>query len=353
MFRSVQNKGIFKNLPSFSPDIKGLTAIVTGANGISGFHTMRVLLESPERWKKVWAASRRPPPKEMMALLPQDQRDRVEHVACDFLSKPDDIAKQLKDKNVTADYVFFYSYVQTKPEPGKPAWSNAQELSDTNAALLDNFLKALDQASIVPKAFCLQTGAKNYGVHIGRVRTPCVESDPRPGIEPNFYYPQEDLLFEYCKKNNVTWNIICPAWIIGAVNNAAMNALHPLAVYAAVKAHKGETLDFPGDINAWLGVGEHSTAMLTGYLSEWTVLEDKCNNQKFNASDTCPIPNNRLWVSNCTMAGVLRVIRDVLTLCVFWNSPNLHDGMAARILESLNWMNRRSPTSIQETSQHH
>jgi hypothetical protein len=52
----LQNKGIYKNLPSFSSDIKGLTAIVTGANGISGFHTMRVLLESPERWKKVWAA---------------------------------------------------------------------------------------------------------------------------------------------------------------------------------------------------------------------------------------------------------------------------------------------------------
>ena len=50
-----------------------------------------------------------------------------------------------------------------------------------------------------------------------------------------------------------------------------------------------------GDIAAWLGVSEHSTAMLTGYLSEWAVLEDKCKNQKFNASDTSPLPNNRLW----------------------------------------------------------
>lgn len=102
-------------------------------------------------------------------------------------------------------------------------------------------------------------------------------------------------MYAYCKKHNIGYNIICPAWIIGATTNAAMNALHPLAVYAAIKAHKGEKLDFPGDINAWLGVGEHSTAMLTGYLSEWAVLEDKCKNQKFNASDTCPLPNNRLW----------------------------------------------------------
>jgi hypothetical protein len=84
----------------------GLTAIVTGANGISGFHTMRVLLESPERWTKIWAASRRPPPEEMMALLPAEARKRVEHVALDFLSSPDDIAKELEGKGVTADYVF-------------------------------------------------------------------------------------------------------------------------------------------------------------------------------------------------------------------------------------------------------
>lgn len=128
----VQTKGIFHSLPTFSPDLKNLTAIVTGANGISGFHTMRVLLESPHRWTKVWAASRRPPPTEMMDLLTADQRSRVEHVACDFLSKPEEIAKQLKDKGVTADAVFFYSYAQPKPPPGAPAWSNAQELVDTN-----------------------------------------------------------------------------------------------------------------------------------------------------------------------------------------------------------------------------
>ena len=51
--------------------------------------------------------SRRPPPKEMMNLLTEDQRSRVEHVACDFLSEPEDIAKQLQEKDVTADYVFF------------------------------------------------------------------------------------------------------------------------------------------------------------------------------------------------------------------------------------------------------
>ena len=71
-----------------------------------------------------------------MDLLTADQRNRVEHVACDFMAKPEDIAKQLKDKGVTADYVFFYSYAQPKPDEGKPAWSNAQELADVNCKSL-------------------------------------------------------------------------------------------------------------------------------------------------------------------------------------------------------------------------
>lgn len=98
---------------------------------------MRVLLESPQRWEKVYAISRRPPPPEMMALLPEEHQSRVQHVASDFLSKPEDIAKALKDAKVTADVVFFYSYAQPKPKPSSRAWSNAQELVDVNGILLD------------------------------------------------------------------------------------------------------------------------------------------------------------------------------------------------------------------------
>lgn len=134
----LQNKNIFHNLPTFPTSIKNKTAIVTGANGISGFHTLRVLLESPERWTKVWAASRRPPPPEMMQLLPKEARSRVEHVACDFLSSPADIAKQLQEKGVKADAVFFYSYAQPTPKEGAMAWSNAQELVQVNSTSISS-----------------------------------------------------------------------------------------------------------------------------------------------------------------------------------------------------------------------
>lgn len=299
----VRQQGIYHNLPTFDPSIKGLSAIVTGANGISGFHMMRVLLQSPERWSRVYALSRRPPPPDMMALLPESQRSRVQHIAVDFLEEPTKIASVLN--SIRADYIFFYSYLQPKPPAGSAVWSNADELVKVNTALLDNFLQALVLAQITPKGFLLQTGAKQYGVHLGRTRSPAVESDPRLAhLEPNFYYPQEDSLFKFCKDTGSSWNVIRPAWVLGAVNNAQMNALLPIAFYAAVQAEKGEPLFFPSDYDVWQHEGHHSSAMLTGYLSEWVVLEDKCHNQAFNSQDTGSITWDRLYEELARWFGV-------------------------------------------------
>lgn len=291
------NRGIYHNLPTFDPSITNLSAIVTGANGISGFHTMRALLQSPQRWSKIYALSRRAPPAEMMALLPDDQRSRVKHVTCDFLESPETIAKALASANVTATHVFFYSYLQPKPPPGAAAWSNAEELVKVNGNLFENFINALSLAKIQPSRIVLQTGAKNYGLHIGRARMPAIESDPQPKhLDPNFYYRQEAALFDFCKANpGTSWNVIRPAWILGAVNNAQMNALHPYAIYAAVQAQKKEPLYFPGDWTRWQSLAHHSTAMLTGYLSEWVALENKCKNEAFNSQDTSPLSWDRLY----------------------------------------------------------
>jgi hypothetical protein len=74
-----------------------------------------------------------------------------------------------------------------------------------------------------------------------------------------------------------------------------MNALHPLAVYAAVQGQKGEQLYFPSDYETWSRQCFHSSAMLTGYLSEWAVLEEKCKDEAFNSIDTGAISWDRLY----------------------------------------------------------
>lgn len=275
----VRSHGIYHGLPVFPESIKGLTAIITGANGISGYYMLKVLSQSPQRWSKICCLSRRPP------LIPGGLPDNVEHIALDFLKTPDEIASVLKKHGVKADHVFFYSYIQPPPKPGGALWSDAEEMVRVNVLLLSNFLGALKAASITPRTFMLQTGAKNYGGHLGPTKVPQEESDARVTLEPNFYYDQEDLLLAYCKENNVGWTVGMPGPILGAVPDAAMNACFPLAVYAAVSKQLGQKLIWPGDVASWQMPNSMSSSMMNAYLEEWSVLEPKAVNQRYNAFD--------------------------------------------------------------------
>ena len=127
--QTIVSKGIYHALPTFPPppnNTSGYTAVITGANGISGYYMLRVLSQSPERWSKIYCLSRRPP------LIPGGLPSNAEHIAVDFLQKPEDIASVLNEKGVKkVDYVFFFSYIQLPPkEEGGGLWSDAEEVSN-------------------------------------------------------------------------------------------------------------------------------------------------------------------------------------------------------------------------------
>lgn len=107
----VHSEGIFHGLPTYNKDAEhtNLTAIVTGANGISGYHMVKVLAAAPERWKKIYCLSRRPPPDYFFSEL-GDGANRVEHVASDFLAEPSEIGKSLESK---VKHVYVYSFKGT------------------------------------------------------------------------------------------------------------------------------------------------------------------------------------------------------------------------------------------------
>lgn len=92
----VHSKGIYHGLPTFPAELKNLRAIVAGANGISGQHMLRALSEQPERWSQIYALSRRPP------LDTEALGKNIKHLAVDFLSSPEEIAKTLREENVQA-----------------------------------------------------------------------------------------------------------------------------------------------------------------------------------------------------------------------------------------------------------
>ncbi|KAG9943219.1 hypothetical protein KCU85_g8802, partial [Aureobasidium melanogenum] len=288
--------GIYRNLPTFDPSIKGLKAVVVGATGISGFNTIRSLLDSPQRWSTIYALSRSPFTKEMLSLLSQEQQSRIKHVSINLTGSADQLASQLRDGDVQADYIFYYGYISPKSVSAMNPKAE-EELVEANVPIFENFLEALKNAELQPKRILLQTGGKNYGGHIGRARLPFIESDPQPrNLSKNFYYPQEDMLKKYCQEHPATgWNVIRPFGIIGATSKTGMNTFLPFAIMAAVQAEKKEPLFFGGDIEEWEYEYLHSSARLTGFLSEWAVLEDKCKNEAFNAHDGSPMSWDRFF----------------------------------------------------------
>ncbi|THV74701.1 hypothetical protein D6C97_06112 [Aureobasidium pullulans] len=286
----LRSSGIYRNLPTFDPSIKDLDAVVVGATGISGFNTIRSLLDSPGRWSTIYALSRSPIPEEMLSLLTEEQQSHIKHVSIDLTASGDKLASQLKEGGVKADYVFFYGYISPKNVSAMDPKAE-EELVKANVPIFKNFLEALETAKLEPKRILLQTGGKNYGGQIGRARLPYIESDPQPRhLSQNFYYPQEDMLKKYCQDHpSTSWNVIRPFGVIGSVSKAGMNMMLPFAIIASVQAKKNAPIFFGGDIEEWQYEYLHSSARLTGFLSEWAVLENECANQAFNAHDGSPM----------------------------------------------------------------
>jgi len=94
----VHSVDIYHGLPLYpdNPEREGLTALVAGGTGLSGYHMVRVLASS-RRWKKVVCLSSRSPPANFFAEL-GDDADHVEHLAVDLLAEPSEIARRLAER---------------------------------------------------------------------------------------------------------------------------------------------------------------------------------------------------------------------------------------------------------------
>jgi hypothetical protein len=129
--------------------------------GILGREIVHELGKDPSKWQTVHAISR---------SQKEDYPNNVKHDTIDLTGNAQEMASQLKD--VEGEYIFFAAYLQGSSE---------QENWALNGAMLKNFLSALQMAGALTKVkrVVLVTGAKQYGLHLGRPKNPMIESDPR------------------------------------------------------------------------------------------------------------------------------------------------------------------------------
>lgn len=166
------------------------------------------------------------------------------------------------------------------------------DLIRISGAMLDNFLQALVKtgASKNLKRIVLVTGAKQYGVHLGRPKNPMEESDPwlksRPNggddYPPNFYYNQQSLLHKFCKENSIEWTVTYPNDVIGVAKGNFMNLATSLGLYASVSKELGQDLTFPGSETFYTRFDCFTSSKLHAQFCLWAAREPKAANEAFN-----------------------------------------------------------------------
>lgn len=230
------------------------------------------------------------------------QDPKIQHVALDLLGSAQDMAQNLR--GVSAEYVYFCAYVA----PDDP-----DEMSRVNAALLSNFLEALEITGAIKslKRFILTCGFKQYGVHIGQAKQPLLEDDPllkddAAGVSwpPIFYYDQQKILAQAAKKASWEWVATLPEDVLGYARGNFMNQATAIGLYCAVsKALPGAELPFPGNkanyfaFNCWTSANIHAKFCL------WAAVAPGAGNQIFNVTNGDTESFQNLWPRLATRFG--------------------------------------------------
>ncbi|SAL88223.1 NAD-dependent epimerase/dehydratase [Caballeronia arvi] len=169
------------------------------------------------------------------------------------------------------------------------AWSRQATEAENirvNGAMVANVLAALGPTGALSHA-ALVTGLKHYlgpfeAYAQGSVpTTPFREEQSRQPVD-NFYYEQEDRLFDAARQYGFGWSVHRPHTIIGYAVGNAMNMGVTLAVYASLCKETGESFVFPGSAAQWNGLTDVTDARLLARQLEWAATSASARNEAFN-----------------------------------------------------------------------
>jgi nucleoside-diphosphate-sugar epimerase len=235
-------------------------ALVVGATGLSGSYTGRLLKKNG--WKVVSLSRSK-------ANLSWSDR----HIAADLKDAASSKAALKAAQDVT--HVFFCIWSRE---------ANETENVRVNAGMVRALFEGLEGAPL--KHVALVTGLKHYLGSFddyAKVKpyTPFLESSPRlPG--PNFYYAQEDVVFEFAKKRGFNWTVHRPHTLIGFVVGNAMNMAVTLACYATICRETGRPFVYPGSPEQYNATTDVTDARILADQLLWAAETPAAWNKPFN-----------------------------------------------------------------------
>ncbi|MBE7728898.1 SDR family oxidoreductase [Komagataeibacter sp. FXV3] len=236
-------------------------ALVIGATGIVGQNLANRLVA--EGWS-VYGLARR------AENLPAT----IMPVAADALD-PDSLRTALG--GIVPTHVFFTTWTRRESE---------RENCIVNSAMVRNVFATLPRPHALVHA-SLVTGLKHYlGPFEAYARgnppqTPFRETMPRLPAE-NFYYSQEDVLFEAAERLGIAWTVHRPHTVIGYAIGNLMNMGTTLAAYATLCRETGLPFVFPGSPVQWEGLTDVTDARQLASQILWAATSPAGRNRAFN-----------------------------------------------------------------------
>jgi nucleoside-diphosphate-sugar epimerase len=257
-------------------------ALVVGVTGISGGNVAQRLLADG------WEVSG-------LSRHPKNLDERIRWLAAD-LEDAEAVAATVRGTAPT--HVFFTTWSRRPTEA---------ENCDVNGRMLQNLLDAAAVEKSV-RHVALVTGLKHYlGPFEAYAKvqpdTPFSEEQARLPYE-NFYYVQEDILFDASERDGFTWSVHRPHTLIGWALGNAMNMGVTLAVYAAICRETGRGFRFPGSAEQWEAVTDVTDASLLADHLVWAATTPATANQALNVVNGDVFRWRRMWPRLAASLGV-------------------------------------------------
>lgn len=248
-------------------------ALVVGVTGIQGGTLATRLLE--HGWQVTGLARRRDI--DVTGVTP---------VSVDLLD-----ARAVRDAlaQTSPTHVFFNSWSRQATEA---------ENCEVNGAMLRNLLAAVEDRPSL-RHVALVTGLKHYlgpfeAYALTKPDTPFREEQERLPYE-NFYYVQEDILWQSASRAGFTWSVHRPHTVIGWAIGNAMNMGVTLAVYASICRETGRPFVFPGSPEQYNAATDVTDARILASQLEWAATEPAAADQALNIVNGDIFRWRRMW----------------------------------------------------------
>jgi nucleoside-diphosphate-sugar epimerase len=257
-------------------------ALIAGVTGIVGRH-LAEHLNQIGGWDVIGVSRH-----------PNDLPKGVQHIAGDLTDGP---GLKTALKGAAPSHVFIATWSRQATEA---------ENIKVNGGMVSNLLSAVAGQPI--KHVALVTGTKHYlgpfeAYAKSKPITPFREEQPRLPYD-NFYYAQEDVVFDGAKRMGYSWSVHRPHTLIGYAVGNVMNMAATLGCYAAICKETGKPFVFPGSSEQFAACVDITDGRLLAKHLAWAATTSAAANQAFNVTNGEIFRWNWLWPQLAANLGV-------------------------------------------------